>query len=57
MAEFSKNMQALRVIKSVGKSASRGNCRSGPEELASSEELSEPLPKRRHSSGKHSMIF
>ena len=56
VVEFSKNTQALRVIKSVCKSASRGNCRGGPQESANTDELSEPLPKRRRTSGKHSMI-
>ena len=51
-------MQALRVIKSVCNSASRGNCRGGPQVSASTDELSDPLPKRSRtcSSGKHSMI-
>ena len=51
--EFAKNTQALRVIKTVGKCSSFGNCFSGPIELANMDEHCEPLPKRRHTSGKH----
>eukprot|EP00731_Ephydatia_muelleri_P024487 Em0016g758a len=50
--EFAKNTQALRVMKSVGKSSSFGNCRRGLIEQASMDELCEPLPKRRRTSGK-----
>ena len=50
--EFTKNTQALRVINSVCKSSSKGNCRHGPVE-ASTTDKCEPLPKRRRtSSGK-----
>ncbi|KAL5484343.1 hypothetical protein EMCRGX_G020817 [Ephydatia muelleri] len=52
--EFAKNTQALRVMKSVGKSSSFGNCRRGLIEQASMDELCEPLPKRRRTSGKRS---
>eukprot|EP00731_Ephydatia_muelleri_P006933 Em0003g1181a len=52
--EFAKNTQALRVMKSVGKSSSFGNCRCGPIKQASMDELCEPLPKRRRTSGKRS---
>eukprot|EP00731_Ephydatia_muelleri_P004466 Em0002g642a len=51
VVEFSKNMQALRVVKSVCKTTSRGNCRGGPHESENIEELCEPLPKRRRTSG------
>ena len=50
--EFAKNTQALRVMKSVGKSSSFGNCGRGLIEQASMDELCEPLPKRRRTSGK-----
>jgi hypothetical protein len=53
--EFAKNTQALRVVKSVCKSSSLGNCRHGPVELANMDELCEPLPKRRRTSGKRCM--
>ncbi|KAL5471612.1 hypothetical protein EMCRGX_G029743 [Ephydatia muelleri] len=54
VVEFAKNTQALRVVKSVCKSSSLGNCRRGPVELANMDELCEPLPKRRRTSGKRS---
>ena len=50
--EFAKNTQALRVMKSVDMSSSFGNCRCGPIKQASMDELCEPLPKRRRTSGK-----
>ncbi|KAL5502932.1 hypothetical protein EMCRGX_G009790 [Ephydatia muelleri] len=52
--EFAKNTQALRVMKSVDMSSSFGNCRCGPIKQASMDELCEPLPKRRRTSGKRS---
>ena len=55
--EFAKNTQALRVVKSVCKSSSLGNCRRGPVELANMDELCEPLAKRRRISGKHCMCI
>ena len=57
VVEFSKNMQALRVVKSVCKTTSRGNCRGGPHESENIEELCEPLPKRRRTSGNQSRIL
>ncbi len=43
--EFTKNTQALRVIKSVWKTPSRGNCRGGVRDTGK-ENVHEPLPKR-----------
>lgn len=57
VVEFSKNMQALRVVKSVCKTTSSGNCRGGPHESENIEELCEPLPKRRRTSGNQSRIL
>ena len=54
--EFAKSTQALRVVKSVCKSSSLGNCRRGPVDLANKDELCEPLAKRRRISGKHMSV-
>ena len=46
-AEFEKNMQALRVIKSFARGPSKGNCRGFATDFVVTDKENMPLPKRR----------
>ena len=50
--EFVKNTQSLRVIKSVWKAPSWGNCRGGFRDIEN-ENIHEPLPKRARKTANH----
>ena len=45
--EFLKNTQALRVVNSVARAPTRGNCRKSKQDLSlDKENMHKPLPKR-----------
>lgn len=47
-ADFEKNMQSLRVIKSFAKGPKKGNCRGfGATDFVVTDKENKPLPKRR----------
>ncbi len=47
VAEFEKNMQALRVINSFARGPAKGNCRGFGKECTVTDTENTPLPKRR----------